>query len=69
MKLRRRTWLAGSAVGGRHGRRLAITKPHSPKLGTCAWYGTVVKPTASSVATTVQKLRRAISGDVVCTTA
>jgi hypothetical protein len=44
-------------------------KPHSPKLGTSAWYGVVVRPTASSVAATVQKLLRATSGEVVCTTA
>jgi hypothetical protein len=59
----------GSAAAGRKGRRPATTKPHSPKLGTCAWYGVAVKPTASSVVTTVQKLRRATSGEVVCTTA
>ena len=28
---------SGSASGRRHGRRLAMMKPHSPKLGTCAW--------------------------------
>ena len=58
----------GSTVGTRHGRRPAITKPHSPKLGTCTWYGVVASPTASSVLTTVQKLLRATSGEVVCTT-
>ena len=60
---------AGNASGRRHGRRLATTKPHSPKLGTCAWYGAVRRPTDSMVCTTVQKLWRATSGDVVCTTA
>ena len=59
----------GNACGMRHGRRLAMTKPHSPKLGTCAWYGVAVSPAASMVATTVQKLWRATSGEVVCTTA
>jgi hypothetical protein len=44
-------------------------KPHSPKLGTWAWYGAVVRPAASIVVATVQKLFRAISGEVVCTTA
>jgi hypothetical protein len=60
---------AGSACGGRNGRWLATTKPHSPKLGTCAWYGAAVRPALSIVVTTVQKLFLAISGDVVCTTA
>ena len=46
-----------------------MMKPHSPKLGTCAWYGVAVRPTASIVVATVQKLLRAISGEVVCTTA
>ena len=53
----------------RNGRRLAMTKPHSPKLGTCAWYGVAASPAASIVVATVQKLLRAISGEVVCTTA
>jgi hypothetical protein len=44
-------------------------KPHSPKLGTWAWYGVAARPTDSSVVATVQKLLRAISGEVVCTTA
>ncbi len=60
---------AGSARGITHGRWLAMMKPHSPKLGTCTWYGTMCRPTVSSVVATVQKLRRATSGDVVCTTA
>ena len=59
----------GSAVGRRYGRRLARMKPHSPKLGTCAWYGVALRPTDSSVVATVQKLLRATSGEVVCTTA
>ena len=45
---------AGSAVGTRNGRRLARMNPHSPKLGTWAWYGVVVRPAASRVCATVQ---------------
>ena len=59
----------GSAVAVRNGRWLATMNPHSPKLGTCAWYGVAVSPAASIVVATVQKLLRAISGEVVCTTA
>src|SRR6185436_4364078 len=50
----------GSAGARRNGRRLATMKPHSPKLGTCAWYGVVASPAASIVVATVQKLLRAI---------
>ena len=46
-----------------------MMKPHSPKLGTCAWYGVAVRPAASTVVATVQKLLRAISGEVVWMTA
>ena len=31
-------------------------KPHSPKLGTCAWYGVVAQAGRLDVVTTVQKL-------------
>jgi hypothetical protein len=44
-------------------------KPHSPKLGTWAWYGRRGEAAAPIVVATVQKLFRAISGEVVCTTA
>ena len=59
----------GSVCARRNGRRLATMKPHSPKLGTWAWYGAVARPAASIVVATVQKLFLAISGEVVCTTA
>src|ERR1035437_186132 len=42
----------------------ARTNPQSPKDGTAMWYGRVAKPAARSVASTIQKLRRAKRGDV-----
>ena len=55
----------GNAVGAGSGASDASTKPHSPKVGTGAWYGLACRPAARIVSTMHQNACRETRGEVL----